>query len=149
MEVFDEKSGKKILPRVIEPTFGMERIFLALLTKAYCKNEKGDVVLSLPKKLAPVKVSIFPIVKNDENLVKLAREIFSDLKKDFNVIYDASGSVGRRYARSDEIGTPFCVTIDGDSLKNNDVTIRDRDSTKQIRVEIKNLSAVLRKLIFE
>jgi len=146
MEIFDEKTGKKVLPRVIEPTFGMERIFLALLTKAYSKNQKGEIVLKLPPKLAPVKAAIFPIVKQKE-FEKIADEVFNDLKKEFNVIYDKSGSIGRRYARNDEIGTPFCITVDGDSSKNKDVTIRDRDTTKQIRVKISELKDVIRKLI--
>ena len=146
MEIFDEKTGKKVLPRVIEPTFGMERIFLALLTKAYSKNQKGEIVLKLHPKLAPVKAAIFPIVKQKE-FEKISEDVFNDLKKEFNVIYDKSGSIGRRYARNDEIGTPFCITVDGDSSKNKDVTIRDRDTTKQIRVKISELKEVIRKLI--
>ena len=147
MEIFDEKTNQKVIPRVIEPTFGIERVFLALLTKAYCKNEKGDVVLKLSPNIAPVKVAVFPLVKNDEKLVNLSREIFDNLKKEWNIVYDGSGSVGRRYARNDEIGTPFCITIDGDSIKNKDVTIRDRDTTKQIRVKVSELKEILRKLI--
>jgi len=146
MEIFDEKTGKKVLPKVIEPTFGMDRIFLALLTKAYCKNEKGDVVLKIPAKLSPIKAAIFPIVKKPE-FEHLSREVFSELNKEFNVVYDDSGSIGRRYARNDEVGTPYCITIDGDSLKNKDVTIRDRDTTKQIRVKISKLKEVIKKLI--
>ena len=146
LEILDEKTGKNILPRVIEPTFGMERVFLALLTKAYCKNKKGETVLRLLPKLAPIKVAIFPIVKQQE-FEKIAENIFNELKKEFNVVYDKSGSIGRRYARNDEIGTPFCITIDGDSIKNKDVTIRDRDTTKQIRVKISELREILRRLI--
>ena len=146
LEIFDEKYGKKVLPRVIEPTFGIERIFLALLTKAYCKNEKGEIVLKLPAKLAPIKVAVFPIVKT-KKFEKISEEIVEDLKKEFNVFYDKSGSIGRRYARNDEIGTPFCVTIDGDSLKNKDVTIRNRDTTEQKRIKISKLRNILRDLI--
>jgi len=147
MEIFDEKSGEKVLPRVIEPTFGMERVFLAILTKAYCDDKKrGNIVLRIPAKLAPVKVAVFPIVKQPE-YEKLAIEIANSLGEDFNVSYDKSGSVGRRYARNDEIGTPYCITVDGDSPKQKDCTIRDRDTTKQIRVKISNLKDVLRKLI--
>ncbi len=149
MSIFDEKSGKNIIPKVIEPTFGMERVFLALLTKGYSRNSKGDIVLRLPRKLAPVKAAVFPIVKNKEEFVKLSREVYDLLKKEWNVSYDISGSIGRRYARNDEIGTPYCITIDGDSLKNKDVTIRDRDTTKQIRVKISELKNVLRELINE
>jgi glycyl-tRNA synthetase len=146
MKIFDEETGEKVLPRVIEPTFGMERIFLALLTKAYCKNDKDDVVLKLNPKLSPVKAAIFPIVKKKE-FEKIARKIFSDLKGDFNVSYDESGSVGKRYARNDEIGTPYCITVDGDSLKNKDVTVRWRDTSKQVRIKIDKLKESLRRAI--
>jgi len=146
MELFDEKSGKKILPKVIEPTFGLERIFLALLTKAYSKNSKGDVVLKLPLKLAPIKAAIFPIVKQPD-FEKIAKDVFDNLKKEFNVVYDHSGSIGKRYARNDEVGTCFCITVDGDSLKNKDVTVRERDTTKQIRIKLIDLKGKLKKII--
>jgi glycyl-tRNA synthetase len=144
LSVFDEKSGKKVLPKVIEPTFGMERVFLALLTKAFSKNEKGDTVLKLPAKISPIKAAIFPIVKKPE-FENLAKGIFKDLKKDFNVIYDSGGSIGRRYARNDEIGTPYCITIDGDSAKGKDATIRLRDTTEQVRVKIKDINEAIRR----
>jgi len=147
MEIFDEKYQKKVIPRVIEPTFGMERIFLALLTKAYCVDEKENVVLKLPLKLAPIKAAVFPLVKNNSELVKISEEIVKDLKKEFNVVYDKSGSIGRRYARNDEVGTPFCITIDEDSLKTNDVTVRFRDTKEQKRIKIKDLRNVLRNLV--
>lgn len=150
MEIFDEKYKTKVIPKVIEPTFGMERVFLAILTKAYNDDKaRGNIVLKIPAELAPIKVAVFPLVKNEESLFNLSREIFSDLQKDFYVSFDASGSIGRRYARNDEIGTPYCITVDGDSVKNKDVTIRDRDSTKQVRVKISDLKETLRKLIFE
>lgn len=148
MEIFDEKSGKKILPKVIEPTFGIERIFLALISKAYNKNEKGEIVLKLPAKISPIKSAIFPIIKKPE-FEKIAKNVFEELRKEFNVVYDKSGSIGRRYARNDEIGTPYCITVDGDSVKNNDVTIRERDTTKQIRVKVSEIKNILRKLINE
>jgi len=148
LEILDEKYGKKILPKVIEPTFGMERVFLALLTKAYCDDkQRGNVVLKLPAKLAPVKVAVFPIVKNKEEFVNFSRKVYLALKKEWNVNYDESGSIGRRYARNDEIGTPYCITIDGESLENQDVTIRDRDTTKQIRVKLSDLKEIMKKLI--
>ncbi len=147
MEIFDDKTSEKVIPRVIEPTFGMERVFLAALTKAYTYDEERDnVVLKLNPKLSPIKAAIFPIVKKQE-FEKLSREVFDLLKKEFNVVQDISGSIGRRYARNDEIGTPYCITIDGDSLKNKDITIRDRDTTKQIRVKISDLKDILAKLI--
>ncbi len=149
LELFDEKTKQRVIPKVIEPTFGIERVFLALLCNAYTYNaERENIVLKLPVFLAPVKAAVFPLV-NDEKMIKIAREIFSELKKEFNVVYDSGGSVGRRYSRQDEAGTPFCITIDGDSLKKKDATIRDRDTTEQIRVKISELSNVLRKVINE
>jgi len=147
MEVYDEKYKKKIIPRVIEPTFGMERVFLAILTKAHNYDKKRDyVVLKIPAKLAPIKAAVFPIIKKPE-YEDIAENIVRDLKKEFNVVYDRGGSIGRRYARNDEIGTPYCITIDDKSIENKDVTIRDRDSTDQIRVKIKDLKEVLKMLI--
>jgi len=146
MEIFDEKYKNKVIPKVIEPTFGMERTFLAILTKAYHKDEKENVILKLPLHLAPIKAAIFPLVKNDD-LNKIALEITQDLKKEFNVVYDKSGSIGRRYARNDEIGTPFCITIDETSLEKNNVTIRDRDTKQQKRIKISKLKETLRNLL--
>ncbi len=148
MEIFDEKSGKNITPKVIEPTFGMERVFLALLTKGYTQNNKKEIVLKIPPRLAPIKAAIFPIVKKPE-FEKISKKVYDLLKDEWNVVQDKSGSIGRRYARNDEIGTPYCITIDRDSLEKKDVTIRNRDTTKQIRVEIKNLKETIRKLIKE
>jgi len=150
LRMFDKEPGEKVLPEVIsEPSLGVERAFLVFLFDGYSKNQKSEVVLKLSPKLAPVKAAIFPLVKTDEKLVKLAEEVYIDLKKEFNVVYDVSGSVGRRYARNDEIGTPFCITVDGESLKKNDVTIRNRNTTQQIRVKIKELKEILEKLIEE
>ena len=147
MSIYDEKSGKRVVPRVIEPTFGIERVFLAILTKAYHYDEARDyVVLKIPAKLAPIKAAVFPIVKQSQ-YIQIAEDIVRDLRKDFNVIYDIGGSVGRRYARNDESGTPYCITIDDKSSKQKDVTVRDRDTTEQIRVKIKELRHVLKKLI--
>jgi glycyl-tRNA synthetase len=147
MEIFDEKYQNKVIPKVIEPTFGIERIFLALLSKAYCEDEKGNVILKIPFKLSPFKASVLPLVKNDSSLVNLSESIVKDLKKNFNIFYDKTGSIGRRYARNDEIGTPFCITIDGDSLKNKDVTIRFRDTKEQKRISISKLKNILSDLI--
>lgn len=147
MDIFDEKYKNKIIPNVIEPTFGLDRALLAVLTKAYCDDkERGNIILRIPHKLAPIKASIFPIVKSSE-YEKISEEIVNDLKKEFKISYDKSGSIGRRYARNDEIGTPYCITIDGDSPKNKDVTIRDRDTTKQIRIKISELKNILKKLL--
>jgi glycyl-tRNA synthetase len=147
LELFDEATGKKVVPRVIEPTFGMERMFLAALVDAYeFDSKRENVILHLNPRIAPIKAAVFPIVKG-EHYEKLAEEILKDLKKEWNVAYDESGSIGKRYARNDESGTPYCITIDEESAKKKDVTIRDRDTTKQIRVKIADLRDTLRKLI--
>jgi len=146
LKIFDEDLKKKFLPYVIcEPSLGVERTFLVFMLDAYFYDKtRNNVVLKLNPKLAPVKAAIFPIVKKP-SFEKFAEKVFGDLRKEWNVIYDRSGSIGRRYARNDEIGTPFCITIDHDSLKNKDVTIRLRDTTKQIRVKVKDLRDVIRK----
>ncbi len=147
LEIYDEKTKKNVVPRVIEPTFGMERVFLAILTNAYTFDEKRqNIVLKIPAFLVPVKAAVFPIVKSPE-YEALAQNIINDLKKDFKVVYDKSGSIGRRYSRNDEIGTPFCITIDDETPKDKSVTIRDRDTTKQIRVKIQDIKETLKKLI--
>jgi len=147
LKIFAEDKGK-FLPHVVcEPSFGVERIFLVLLLEAYKFDKKRDnIVLHFNPKVAPIKAAVFPIV-NNQDFIKLAKEICFELRKEFNVFYDASGSIGRRYARQDESGTPYCITIDEDSIKKKNVTIRDRDTTKQIRVKISDLKDTLRKLI--
>jgi glycyl-tRNA synthetase len=146
--IFDEDSKEKIRPFVVaEPSLGVERAFLVFMFNSYFyDNKRENIVLKLNPKLAPIKAAIFPIVKQPD-FEKIAEDIFKDLSKDWNVVYDKSGSIGRRYARNDEIGTPYCITVDGDSLKNKDITIRDRDTTKQIRVKISDLKDILKKLI--
>ncbi|MBS3155019.1 glycine--tRNA ligase [Candidatus Woesearchaeota archaeon] len=147
LEIFDEKSRQHVIPKVIEPTFGMERVFLAVICNAYNYDEKRqNVVLKLPANLAPIKAAIFPLL-NDAKLEKLSRDIFKDLKKEFNIVYDDIGSIGRRYSRADENGTPFTITADEKSVKDKSITVRNRDDTKQIRVKISDLKETLRKLI--
>ena len=146
MEVFDEKYKNKVIPKVIEPTFGVERVFLALLTKAYSDDGRGNITLNLPPRIAPVKAAVFPLVKRDD-FEKISDEIVADLRQEFNISYDKTGSIGRRYARNDEIGTPFCITVDDTSLTAKDVTLRDRNSRVQKRVKIKDLRDTLRRLI--
>ncbi len=147
LEIFDEKTKQRVIPRVIEPTFGMERIFLALLCNSYNYDKKREnVLLKLPSYLAPVKAAVFPIVKDDK-MIKIAEEIYKELRKEWNVSYDESGSVGRRYSRNDEIGTPLCITVDEQGLKDKTATIRDRDTTKQVRVKISGLKEIVRKVI--
>jgi glycyl-tRNA synthetase len=150
LKIMDEKSNKKILPLVVaEPSLGVERAFLVFLFDSYSKGKKENIILKLNPQIAPVKTAVFPLVKTDNKLVEISRKIYEDLKKNFYTIYDDSGSIGRRYARNDEIGTPFCVTIDGDSVKNKDVTIRNRDNAEQKRIKIKDLKNVLEDLIKE
>jgi len=145
LELFDEESKQKVIPRVIEPTFGMERVFLAVIIGSYNDDkERGNIVLKIPPVLAPVKVGVFSLVNK---LNKETKEVYDLLKNDFVCQFDSSGSVGRRYARADEIGIPYCITFDFDSLKDKSVTIRERDTTKQVRVKIVELNETLRKLL--
>jgi glycyl-tRNA synthetase len=142
MEYFDEETKKKYIPHVIEPTFGVDRTMLAALLEAY-SEEKDRIILKLSPKIAPFKAAIFPLLANKPQLVELAREIYGDLKHDFMVAWDDRGNIGKRYYSQDEIGTPFCITVDFDSLEKRDVTVRDRDTTKQERVKIKELKDFL------
>jgi len=146
---FDEEKKKRFIPHVVaEPSLGVERTFLVFMFDAYHDDKnRGNIVLKLHPKLAPYKAAIFPLLSNKEELTNKAREICNKLKKNFNVFYDQSGSIGRRYARQDETGTPYCITVDFESLNNDDVTIRDRDTTNQVRVKIDNLQNILSKLI--
>jgi glycyl-tRNA synthetase len=145
LSVFDEKTNSKIIPRVIEPTFGMERIFLAAIVDAYDDDkERGNIVLKINPRLAPIKVAVFSLVNKLNDKTK---EVYLPLKKEFSCTFDSAGSIGRRYARADELGIPFCVTVDFDTEKDESVTIRDRDSTDQVRVKVSVLKEVLRKLI--
>jgi glycyl-tRNA synthetase len=134
----DVEAGEKLYPHVIEPTFGVDRSVLAVLLDAY-KEEDDRVVLKLKPRLAPYKVAVFPLLKNKPELVKKAQEVYHDLKKEFNVAFDDRGNIGKRYYSQDEIGTPLCVTIDFDTLENDDVTVRDRDTMEQERIKIKDL----------
>lgn len=146
LSLFDEESKKKIVPHVIaEPSQGVDRAFLVFMFDAYNYDKKrGNVVLKLDTKLAPIKVGVFPLVNKLDNK---AKKVYDLLKDKLNCKYDRSGSVGRRYARADEEGVPFCITFDFDSLKDKSVTIRERDSTKQVRVKIKDVNEIINKLI--
>jgi glycyl-tRNA synthetase len=143
LEYFDDETKKKYVPHVIEPTFGVDRTILAILVTAYSEEElpNGETrtVLKLNSSVAPYKVAVFPLMKNKPELVSKAREIYADLKKEFTVAFDDNGNVGKRYRRQDEIGTPYCVTVDFDSLEKGDVTVRDRDTMEQERIKIEEL----------
>ncbi len=142
LKYFDEELGKKFWPYVIEPAGGVDRMVLAFIVDAYEEMEDNEVVLRFDPRLAPIKVAVFPLVKKDK-LPDVAKQLYDELKKDFMVAYDEAGSVGRRYRRQDEIGTPWCITVDFDSLKDNCVTIRDRDSRKQERIKIAKVKEYL------
>ncbi|EKE15790.1 MAG: hypothetical protein ACD_11C00105G0015 [uncultured bacterium] len=139
----DPKTNEKYIPHIVETSVGVDRTFLAVFTEAYTEEKLEDgserIVMKFPKKLAPVKVAVFPLMKNKPELVEKAREIFNNLKKEFVCEFDDNGNVGKRYRRQDEIGTPFCVTVDFDSLEKGDVTVRDRDTMQQERVKIEEL----------
>ena len=146
---FDEEDKEKYLPYVIEPSVGVGRAFLAFFIDAYNEEEtEGEIrtVLKFHPKLAPIKASVLPLVK-DEKLQKIAKDIFHDLKENWMVTYDETSSIGRRYRRADEIGTPFCITVDFDSLEDKAVTVRDRDSMKQKRVKIEEVESYIRSKI--
>jgi glycyl-tRNA synthetase len=147
---FEDDTKEKYIPYVIEPSCGIERTFLAVLCDAYEEVEGGrttttesvkekETLLRINKKLAPIKVAILPLVKNKIDITNKAREVYEMLKKEFTCAYDEVGAIGRRYRRHDEIGTPFAVTIDFDTLEKNDVTIRDRDTMQQERISIQDL----------
>lgn len=138
LRVVDSQTGKKILPHVIEPAVGINRIFLMALTDAYTEEE-GRVVLKFSPKVAPFKASVFPLLANKPELVAKAREIYSDLRQTFLVSYDARGNIGKRYLAQDEIGTPYCITVDFDSLESDTVTVRDRDTMEQVRLKVSEL----------
>ncbi len=140
----------KAVPHILEIAFGTDRPTFVLLDVFYEKREKeeGKTLLHLPAHLSPVKAGIFPLV-NKEEIISLARKIESDLSKDLIVQYDQSGSVGKRYLRQDEIGTPYCITIDFDSLTKEDVTIRERETSMQKRIKIKDLKKILHSLLLQ
>lgn len=143
MEYTIKGTNNKFVPHVIEPTFGVDRTLLAVLADSYHEDEvNGEkrIYLALPEHLAPVKYCVSPLLKNKPELVEKAREVYSMLKKKHgNVMWDDNGNIGKRYRRQDEIGTPYCVVIDFDSLEDNSVTVRDRDTTEQKRVAITEL----------
>jgi len=155
LSYYDEETKKKYYPYVIEPTLGIERAMLAVLVDAYDEVKGGrsetkkavkdvEIVLRLNKKIAPIKVAVLPLVKNKQELVKKAKEVYQIVKPHFVTQYDESGSIGRRYRRLDEIGCPFAITCDFETLEKDDVTVRDRDSMKQERIKIKDLINYLR-----
>ena len=147
IQYFDPETGESYVPYVVETSIGVDRMFLQVMSAAYTEEqlEGGDsrVVLRLPAALAPVKVAVLPLVKKD-GMPEVAQKIVDDLLKyDYNVVYDEKDSVGKRYRRQDAVGTPFCVTVDGQTLEDNTVTVRHRDTMQQERVAIDKLPALV------
>lgn len=141
---YKEEGGEAFYPHVIEPTFGVDRSVLAVLCDSY--TEEGErTYLKIKPQIAPFKAAVFPLLRNKPELVALAREIYTDLKKDINVIWDDRGNIGKRYYAQDEIGTPYCITVDFETLEGKEkfVTVRDRDTMKQEKVKISELKAWL------
>ena len=146
LDYFDEESGERYTPYVIEPSSGVDRTVLTILIDSYEEEiVRGEArtVLHIKPELAPIKIALLPLSRN-EKLLPLAKEVFGSLQQNFVSQYDDAQSIGRRYRRQDEIGTPYCVTVDFDSLEDNQVTIRERDSMNQIRLPIKDLIETLK-----
>lgn len=147
----DSESGREFIPHVIEPTFGMDRSLLTVLIDSYREVEEGEgktrIYLSLKPALAPYKAAVFPLLRNKPELISKAQEVYKALKKKMNIAWDDRGNIGKRYAAQDEIGTPFCITVDFDTLNDETVTVRDRDSATQERVKITELEDFLSKKI--
>jgi len=149
LSYFDTATNERFYPYVIEPAIGVNRMLLAVMMDAYSErtNEKGEtrVILKLTPEMAPIKVAVLPLAKNKPEIVELARKIKKVLQPSMRTVYDDTGGIGKLYARQDEIGTPFCVTVDHESLEDNAVTVRDRDTWEQERVGIAKLSEYLSK----
>jgi glycyl-tRNA synthetase len=146
LQYFDHEDNSSYTPYVVETSIGLDRMFLAVFSNSLVEEELENnttrTVLKLPAVLAPTKAAVFPLLKKD-GLPEVAREIIEDLKWDFNVFYDEKDAVGKRYRRQDAAGTPFCITVDHETLENNTVTIRHRDTMKQQRVNISELKEII------
>ena len=142
LEYFDAVTNRRLTPHVIEPTFGLDRSILVALLAAYHEETVGEdtrVVMKFPPKIAPVSIAIFPLLKNKPELVAKAKEIYNLLRSEYRCEFDDNGNVGKRYRRQDEIGTPYCITVDFDTLEDMSVTVRDRDTMEQPRIKIDDL----------
>jgi len=156
-DIYDEATKKKFVPHVIEPAVGLDRIFLAVLCAGYAEesvpDDKGNlekrVVLRLSPRIAPIKVAVLPLLKNKPELVAAAQALYAKIKRKYPAFYDESGAIGRRYRRQDEIGTPWCVTIDFDTIeKDAGFTLRDRDTMQQTRLSEAELFALLDEKVY-
>lgn len=149
LSYFDPQTNERFYPYVIEPAIGVNRTLLAVMMDAYTEktNEKGEVrvILKLKPDLAPIKVAVLPLAKNKPEIVEMARKIKRELQPSMRAVYDDTGGIGKLYARQDEVGTPFCVTVDHESLEDNAVTVRDRDTWEQERVSIESLQGFLQR----
>ncbi|MBT7007339.1 glycine--tRNA ligase [Candidatus Falkowbacteria bacterium] len=143
IEYFDPVEKEKFVPHILEPTFGLDRAILTALCSAYNEEDvdgEKRIVMKFPNEIAPVQIAVFPLLKNKEQLVDKAKEVYAELRENYRCEFDDNGNIGKRYRRQDEIGTPYCVTVDFDTLeKDESVTVRDRDSMKQERVKLDEL----------
>ncbi len=150
LSVLNENSKEKFIPHIIETSVGVERLMLALICESYQEIEGGrttttesakdkEEMLSLNKRISPIKIAIFPLVKNKEEITKISQDIYNDLKKIYKCQYDESGTVGRRYRRQDEIGTPYCITVDYQTVEDKTITVRDIETMEQERIAISDL----------
>jgi len=147
LSYLDPADNQKFIPHIIETSAGVGRTFLAVLSEAYHEEkiaEETRIVLKLAPKLAPIKIAVFPLLKNKPNLVERAKEIFDQLKLTWRCEFDDNGNIGKRYRRQDEIGTPFCLTVDFDTIENDEVTVRHRDTMAQTRIKISELEKFFR-----
>ena len=140
----DPQTNREFIPHVIEPAVGINRLFLMILTDSY-RQEPERISLKLPQALAPYQIAVFPLLANKPELVSKAKQIYTELQSDFTVYWDDRGNIGKRYRYQDEMGTPFCVTVDFDSLEDQAVTVRERDSMKQERIAISKLKSYFQK----
>ena len=146
LRYIDPENNEKFIPHVIEPTFGINRIFLALMAEGFTEDEEDNrLVLKLSKNVSPYIASVFPLVKNKPELVDKAQSIYSGLRRNYSVSFDSRGNIGKRYLAQDEIGTPFCITVDYQTLEDDTVTIRDRDSKTQERIKVSEITNYLSK----
>jgi len=142
LSYLDPMTNEKYLPNVVETSVGVGRTFLAALTEFYREETVGEdvrTVLAFPPKLAPIKIAVFPLLKNKPELVAKAREVFNQLKLDWRCEFDDNGNIGKRYRRQDEIGTPYCLTVDFDTLEKGEVTVRERDTMQQIKIKTEEI----------
>jgi glycyl-tRNA synthetase len=139
LKYFDPETNERLTPHVIEPTFGINRIFLALISDSYHEEDEERIFLKLNPKVSPYQIAVFPLVKNKPEIVSKAQDFYQELKKKYRVAFDSRGNIGKRYLSQDEIGTPYCITIDYETLEDETVTLRNRDDKSQVRIKLEDL----------